>query len=99
MKNQFGSKMRSLREQQKLFLRQVAPLLELDTAQLSKIEKGLRQLRREKIIKVADIFKVDKTELEALWLADQVIDVIDGSNAALQALNVAGNQIRKNLKK
>ena len=39
MQSQFGEKIRTLREQQKLYLRQVAPLLEMDTAQLSKIEK------------------------------------------------------------
>jgi transcriptional regulator with XRE-family HTH domain len=44
MKSQFGERVRSLREKQNLYLRQVAPLLEMDTAQLSKIEKGLRQL-------------------------------------------------------
>lgn len=99
MKNQFGSKIRLLREQQKLYLRQVAPLLEMDTAQLSKIEKGLRHLRKDQITNVADIFNADKSELEALWLADQVIDIIEGSNSALQALNVVSNQIRSTLKK
>lgn len=94
MNNQFGSKLRLLREEKKLYLRQVAPMLEMDTAQLSKIEKGLRQLKKEQIKKVADIYKANKTELEALWLADQVIEVVKDSNAALQALNVAGNQIK-----
>ncbi len=40
MKSQFGERVRTLREKQNLYLRQVAPLLEMDTAQLSKIEKG-----------------------------------------------------------
>ena len=43
MKSQFGERIRALREKQNLYLRQVAPLLEMDTAQLSKIEKGLRR--------------------------------------------------------
>jgi transcriptional regulator with XRE-family HTH domain len=53
MKSQFGEKIRTLREQQNLYLRQVAPLLEMDTAQLSKIEKGLRQIKREQIPTIA----------------------------------------------
>jgi hypothetical protein len=36
---------------------QVTPLLEMDTAQLSKIEKGLRQLKREQISIFAEILK------------------------------------------
>jgi transcriptional regulator with XRE-family HTH domain len=51
--NEFGT----LRERQHLYLRQVAPLLEMDTAQLSKIEKGLRQLKREQIPILADILQ------------------------------------------
>jgi len=48
MESLFGEKIRALREQQHLYLRQVAPLLEMKTAQLSKIEKGLRQLKKER---------------------------------------------------
>jgi RNA:NAD 2'-phosphotransferase (TPT1/KptA family) len=36
---------------------QVTPLLEMDTAQLSKIEKGLQQLKREQVPIFADILK------------------------------------------
>ena len=39
---------------------QVAPLLEKDMAQLSKIEKGLRQLKREQIPIIAEILKVSR---------------------------------------
>ncbi len=41
MNSQFGERIRTLREKQNLYLRQVAPLLEIDTSQLSKIGKGL----------------------------------------------------------
>jgi HTH-type transcriptional regulator, competence development regulator len=53
-------------------LRQVAPLLEMDTAQLSKIEKVLRQLKREPLSIIANIFNADTDELMTLWLADQI---------------------------
>jgi HTH-type transcriptional regulator, competence development regulator len=55
MKSQFGERVRTLRVKQNLYLRQVAPLLEMDTAQLSKIEKGLRRLKREQIPIIAEI--------------------------------------------
>ena len=86
MKSQFGERVRELREKQNLYLRQVAPLLEMDTAQLSKIEKGLRQLKREQLPLLEDILKTDKEELLILWLADQLYDVVKDEDVALKAM-------------
>jgi transcriptional regulator with XRE-family HTH domain len=86
MESQFGAKIRALREKQNLFLRQVASFLEMDTAQLSKIEKGSRQLKREQIPVIAEILKADKEELLTLWLADQVMEVLNGESLADEAL-------------
>ncbi len=89
MKSQFGDRIRTLREKQNLYLRQVAPLLEMDTAQLSKIEKGLRQLKRDQIPILADILNTSKDELLILWLADQLYDVVKDEEVALKAMEVA----------
>lgn len=94
MDSQFGSKIRELREQQKMYLRQVAPLLEMDTAQLSKIEKGVRQLKKEQLPLLAKILKADKTELETLWLADQIVSITQNEDVALNAMIVAEEQIK-----
>lgn len=99
MKSQFGDRIRTLREKQNLYLRQVAPLLEMDTAQLSKIEKGLRQLKREQITILADILKVEKDELLTLWVADQIIEVTNDEDVALKAMQVAEKEIISNRKK
>jgi len=102
MKSQFGERVRTLREKQNLYLRQVAPLLEMDTAQLSKIEKGLRQLKREQLPILAEILKVDKDELLILWLADQLYDVVKDEDVALKAIEAAVEVIintKKNRKK
>jgi transcriptional regulator with XRE-family HTH domain len=97
MESQFGEKIRSLREKQHLYLRQVAPLLEMDTALLSKIEKGLRQLKREQIPIIAQILKTDVEELQTLWLADQIYAVVKDEKFANEAMQVADKKI--NLKK
>src|ERR1700732_4943106 len=99
MKSQFGERIRKLREMQNLYLRQVAPLLEMDTSQLSKIEKGLRQLKRDQIAILADILKVDKDGLLTLWVADQIIDVTKGEDVALKAMQVAEKEIKSNIKR
>lgn len=97
MNSQFGQRIRELRETQNLYLRQVAPLLEMDTAQLSKIEKGLRQLKREQIPIIAKILKVSNNELMTLWLADQIYAVVKDEKLANEAMQVAEKKI--NLKK
>ncbi len=95
MNSQFGERIRELREKQNLYLRQVAPLLEMDTAQLSKIEKGLRQIKREQIPILAETLKVNKDELLTLWLADQIYDVVKDEKLATEAMQVAEKNIKK----
>jgi HTH-type transcriptional regulator, competence development regulator len=94
MESQFGEKIRALREQQHLYLRQVAPLLEMDTAQLSKIEKGLRQLRREQIPTIAHILNANEDELLTLWLSDQIYAVVKDEKLANEAIQIAEEKIK-----
>lgn len=86
MESQFGAKIKALREAQNLFLRQVASLLEMDTAELSKIERGSRQLKKEQIPVITEILKADKEELLTFCLADQVMKVLNGELLADEAL-------------
>ncbi len=88
MQSQFGGKIRELREQQHLYLRQVAPHLEMDTAQLSKIEKGVRQLKRDQIPLLASILKANKDELLILWLSDQLYRVVKDEELAYEAIQI-----------
>ncbi len=94
MISQFGERLRKLREKQHLYLRQVAPLLEMDTAQLSKIEKGLRQLKREQIPIIAEILKASSDELMTLWLADQIYAVVKDEKLANEAMEVAEQKLK-----
>lgn len=98
MATQFGTRLRQLREQQNLFLRQVAPLLQMDTPLLSKIERGERTAKKEQVGKLAEIFKADKEELLTLWLADQVYEVIKGEDVADQALKSVSQKISNSKK-
>lgn len=93
MESQFGNRIRNLREEQNLLLRQVASFLEMDTAQLSKIERGERQAKKETVLKLASILKVDEKELKTLWLADQIYDVVKDDENALQAMMVAEEKV------
>lgn len=88
MVNRFGDKIKSLREKQHLYLRQVAAHLEMDTAQLSKIEKGVRQLKKEQIPHLAEILKADVEELQTLWLADQLNEIIKDEPLGKKAMDI-----------
>jgi HTH-type transcriptional regulator, competence development regulator len=95
MAYQFGDKIKELREKQKLFLRQVAAQLEMDTAQLSKIEKGTRQLKQEQLEPLSKILKADVEELQTLWLADQVLHLVKDQPNADEALKSVSKTIKK----
>jgi transcriptional regulator with XRE-family HTH domain len=95
MKSQFGEEIRALRAKQKLYLREVAPLLNMDMAQLSKIENGMRHLKRDQIPIIAEILKADSEELMTLWLADQIYEVLKkDEKLANKAIKVVGKKIK-----
>ncbi len=48
-----GQKTRELRERNDFLLRQLAAKLDIDTAQLSKMERGERLFKKEEIIEIA----------------------------------------------
>lgn len=97
MATQFGELIRELRTKQKLLLREVAAQLNMDTALLSKIERGDRPIKKEQISLFAEMFKYDEDELTTLWLADQLMDVLKDEKLADQALKKVSKNI-KNIK-
>ena len=93
-----GNRIKELRESQGLLQRQLSAQLEIDTPMFSKIERGERRAKREQVLKIAEILKVNVDELLALWLTDQVLDVITDEEQALQALMMATKDIQTNKK-
>ena len=87
--NSLGEKIRTLRESKSLLLRQVAAYLEIDTALISKIERGERRLTREQVIKLATFYNVTDEELLTLWLSDKLLNTIENDPFAMQGLNKA----------
>jgi len=93
-KDFIGNKLRRLREENKLPLRKVAAILDLDVAILSKMERGERRLTREIVQKLALIYKHDPNELMVSFLSEKVVREIGEEEMALQALLVAEEQIK-----
>ncbi|WP_299337702.1 helix-turn-helix transcriptional regulator [uncultured Prevotella sp.] len=87
----FGNKIRSLRDEQGVLQRQLAAYLELeiDTPMFSKIERGDRRAKRSQVIMLAEYFHVDEKEMLTLWLADKILDALEGEESlALDAIGV-----------
>jgi len=95
-----GPKIRSFRESQKLLLRQVAAVIEIDQALLSKIERGERIATKNQIIALANFFEINERELLTLWLGEKIAYEIKDEDVADDALKVAEETIQylKNLK-
>ena len=99
MSNQFGDKIKHLREENQLLQRQVASQLDMDTSMLSKIEGGGRKAKKEQVAQFAKVLKVNEDELLTLWLADQLIEVVEGEYLALKAMQVAEDGVKYKTKK
>ena len=74
----FANKIKQLREEQSLLQRHLAAALEMDTPMYSKIERGDRFAKRVQVIAIAKLLATDENELLTLWLADRIIEVING---------------------
>jgi len=92
----FGNRIRQLREEKQMLQRQFAAALEIDTPMYSKIERGERRAKREQVIALAKIFKVNPNEFLTLWIADRIIEAIeDEKELADKALIVTQEYLKK----
>lgn len=91
-----GQKIRELREKQNLLLRQVAAQLEVDTALMSKIERGERNASKQQVIDIARFLKANEEELLTLWLADKIESaIVEEPAIAYQAMKIATKKLKK----
>ncbi len=89
MKTTFGEYIRFLRNENELTLTQLAAKLNLDSANLSKIENGKRDFDEKRLPKLAKIFKLNLKELEDEYITDQIGKHIYEKNCTKQLLKVA----------
>jgi len=91
-----GPKIRELRKKKNLLLRQVAAYLEVDTALMSKIERGERKASKQQVINIAKFLIANEEELLTLWLADKIEStLVEEPTVAYQAMKIANKKLRK----
>ncbi len=94
-----GELLREKREEKGLLLRHVSAELDIDTAILSKIERGERKANKEQIIKLAEILDLNKEDLVVQYLSEKILYEIKDEELGEKALKVAEQQIKYNNKK
>ncbi len=90
----FGEHIKQLREQNQLLQRQVASVLEIDTAMLSKIERGERRAKKKHITLLANLLHSSERELYTIWLADQVYEIIKEESNPSEILQVVEKELK-----
>ena len=89
----FGERLRSLREQKQLSLREVAKDIGIDTSLLGKIERNERQATKDQIKLMAKFFQYDEQLLIEENLSDQLAYKIIEANVDRSILKVAEQKI------
>lgn len=89
-----GQKIRQLREESGMRQRELAAKLDIGEGFLSKVENDQKPLKREDLTKLSKLFNVKHSDLETLWLANKVYDLIKNENQGLDALKVAEEQAK-----
>jgi transcriptional regulator with XRE-family HTH domain len=93
---QFGNHIKDLREANGLLQREVCNKLNIDSPMLSKIERGERKAKRQFIPVLAEMFNSNTDELLAIWLADQVYEIVKDEPVGLKAIQLAQDEVRYN---
>ncbi|NJX16816.1 MULTISPECIES: helix-turn-helix domain-containing protein [Flavobacteriaceae] len=95
----FGEYIREIREEQQLLLREVASQMNIDTALLSKIERGTRMARKEQAEALAKVLKQNKSELLQYWLADKIVFMLKDEKNITEILKIVEQKINRLSKK
>jgi transcriptional regulator with XRE-family HTH domain len=91
----FGDRIKKLREEKHLTLREVSEHLKIDTSMLGKIEKNSRKPTKQLIEKFSKLFNVSEKALTIEFLSDNVAyQVMDDEDFASEVLKVAEKKVK-----
>jgi Fic family protein len=76
--------------------REVAQLLGIDQALISKFESGTRKPTKDQVSKLASLLEIDYETIMVSWLKEKIIHEIGNDEFALKALAAAEEEIRSN---
>ncbi len=89
--------LKNAREQKGIKTRELAQLLGIDQALVSKFENGSRKPTREQISKLATALDINFEELMIAWLKEKILYEIGTDDLALKAMLLAEEEIKYNI--
>ena len=93
MKATFGEYIKQLRTDKGLTLTELAALLKLDSANLSKIENGKREFDEKRLDKLANAFNLNLEKLKVEYFGDQFAKKMYAYNCSSETLIVAEEKV------
>lgn len=90
----FGSIIKENRLIKKMTLTQLAAKLNLDSANLSKIENGIREFDEKRLPELAEILELDLNEIRAELLSEKIAKKIVGYDNTTDILYLAETKVK-----
>lgn len=94
MKKTFGEYIRQLRKENNLTLTQLAAKLDLDSANLSKIENGKREFDEKRLVMLAQLFSLELLELRQEYFSDIIARKIYDNNCSEKIFSLAEEKVK-----
>lgn len=89
--------LKNAREEKGIKTRELAQLLGIDQALISKFESGSRKPTKEQVAKLAQVLDLDYETLMVAWLKERILYEIGTDELALKAMILAEEQIKYNV--
>ncbi len=85
--------LKNAREQKNIKTRELAQLMQIDQALISKFENGTRKPTKEQIVKLAQILEIDQDTLMIAWLKEKILYEIGSDDLTMRAMDLVREEI------
>ena len=95
--NSVGSTIRENRKSKNLLLRQLADILDIDVAILSKIERGERTPTKDQLIKIASALQIDVNILIQNQLAEKILIELSDNINPIEVMKIVQKELKRKI--
>lgn len=85
--------LKTAREKKGLKTREIAQILKIDQALISKFESGARKPTKEQVLKLASLLEIDLEKILVLWLKEKILHEIKDEKFSLEALKLVEKEL------
>ena len=96
--NSVGSTIRENRKSKNLLLRQLAAILDIDVAILSKIERGERIPKKDQLTKIASALEIDVKILIQNQLAEKILIELSDNINPIEVIKIVQKELKRKIK-